>query len=799
MQRPLDPLGFKQNRYARPNQDWICGRAAEGTPCPLGPDKRGNCRATGQCMPAAKGDRWLCTRSEADGGKCAEGPLPRGQCSHPIPPCQPVRSLRRLRGAFVWTMVALTTGSLLLLLASSFRRPGINPGELTAGHASLAQKCGDCHSLEPPAGHLSLAAFEFPRRRALADSALCLKCHALGDHPLNSHGAAPAALAELDRKLQKDAGSDRGPALLRVSHALSGLDGHAGEMACATCHQEHQGRNFDLKRLSNTQCQTCHSVQFASFESGHPQFLSYPYRRRTRIFFDHNSHLQQHFGEMKDKAPGTCQDCHVTDQAGRFMQVKNFNTTCAACHAPQIEGEGMTVKGAAFFTVPGLDVDTLAAKGISVGGWPKLADGKITPFMELLLRREPATRQALEKLRGVDLLDLSKATPEQLAAAEQFAWGVKNLFFNFVVEGQSFLADQEKAQTSPAGGLLTAGITGEMSRAVVLAAQHDWMPDLLTEVSNYRQGIKPPLPAAPPKATPPPAHAPPAQKPGGGDESLLGGDDLAPKAAPPKKDTAVAAKTPKPAEDDLLGGEAPKPAASASPAPAAAAKNSDDFSSADLAGPPPTPAPAAKPAATPAVEPKQREEWMAAGGWYRPPETFTIFYRPSGHADDFLVAWLTAAAQGAGKDPGGRAVFERLADPQAPGVCMKCHTADQVGNEVVVNWQPAHTEPGAHPFTTFQHTPHFSLTGDNGCQTCHTLNPKSDYAQYFTAGAASGVNRDPARFQSNFQPLAKAVCAQCHKPANAGDGCLLCHEYHTGTFSAKLVAEGKLQAAPGAK
>jgi predicted CXXCH cytochrome family protein len=124
---------------------------------------------------------------------------------------------------------------------------------------------------------------------------------------------------------------------------------------------------------------------------------------------------------------------------------------------------------------------------------------------------------------------------------------------------------------------------------------------------------------------------------------------------------------------------------------------------------------------------------------------------------------------------------------------MKCHTADQDGAAITVNWQPAHTEFNAHPFTTFKHTPHFSLTGDNGCQTCHTLNPKSGYAQYFAASADSGVNRDPHRFESNFKALDKAVCVACHKPSDAGDGCLLCHQYHTGTFAPKLVAEGKLQ------
>ncbi len=68
----------------------------------------------------------------------------------------------------------------------------------------------------------------------------------------------------------------------------------------------------------------------------------------------------------------------------------------------------MTVKGVAFFTVPGIDAETLAAKGISIGEWPKFADAKLTPFMELLLDRQPAMRAARAKLRGVDLLDLTQ-------------------------------------------------------------------------------------------------------------------------------------------------------------------------------------------------------------------------------------------------------------------------------------------------------------------------------------------------------------------------------------------------------
>jgi hypothetical protein len=83
-------------------------------------------------------------------------------------------------------------------------------------------------------------------------------------------------------------------------------------------------------------------------------------------------------------------------------------------------------------------------------------------------------------------------------------------------------------------------------------------------------------------------------------------------------------------------------------------------------------------------------------------------------------------------------------------------------------------------FTTFRHATHLSLFGNTACQTCHALNPKADYAKYFSGEAASLAKRAPDHFQSNFAPLSKTLCVQCHQPKIAGDSCLLCHRYHAG-------------------
>lgn len=793
MQRPLDPLRFKANRYERPNQDWVCGHAAEGHGCPLGPDARGNCRHTGECAPARKGDRWLCMRSDAEGGKCAEGPLPNGACAHPIPPCQPVPSIRRSRGTLVWLFIAVTAGALLVLLGNSnLRRSWADPGPLTNAHATSAAKCSDCHALDRAGG--ATVSFTSLEKNRFADSQLCLKCHALGNHPFEPHSVTPTRLIALQKQLAalpNESNSTRS-ALLRASHRVNPIRADNGQLACMTCHQEHHGRTADLTRLSNAQCQSCHALQFASFEKGHPDFGSYPYRGRTPIFFDHGSHIRQHFVDMKAKAPKSCQDCHEPDANGRFMKVKSFSQTCAACHEPQIEGEGMTTKGVAFFTLPGIDADTLAAKGISIGEWPKFADGKITPFTELLLRQQPAMRTALDQLHGVDLLDLSKVTPEQIAAAAKFAWGLKELLFHLVVDGQAYL------RTDLHNEIATAGV--EIPRATLLAAQRDWMPHLLVDVPNYENGIKPPLPERlKPKPTPTPAA--PNEKPASGDQSLLGGDDL----------TATPAPSPTPkggSEADLLGGgnggdltTAATPAPKSSPAAAA----NDDLTSGGggdlLSGGAATPALSAAPTATPAAEPKPAEEWVAAGGWYRPQDSFTLYYRPAGHADPFLVAWLTAAAKSASQSapPEAHAIFRQIADPQAAGICMKCHTVNASGATTQVQWLPNESQPQKAGFTTFRHSSHLSLFGNTACETCHALNPKSDYAKYYTGESATVAEREPSHFQSNFAPLSKMLCVQCHQPKVAGDSCLLCHRYHAGATSDEIAGRNALQPLLGQK
>jgi predicted CXXCH cytochrome family protein len=802
MRRLLDQLSFKKNRYARPNQDWICGHADEGHPCPLGPDERGRCRHTGECFPSKSGDRWLCTRPEAQGGKCTEGPLPNGDCAHPIPPCQPKPSLRRTRGQLTWLLVALTLSALLLVLAGKGRRKLTSPGALSVHHATSGTECEDCHTPETSksSSFLNVAVFQ---KRATDDSQLCLKCHSLGPQPFSPHGAPAPMLAAFTARAKGETSDP--PLLVRAGTAVANVSRmKSSALACSTCHQEHHGKDFNIAHFSEAQCQVCHRVQFASLAKGHPEFASYPYQRRTRIYFDHASHISGYFS-TKEKAPTSCGACHVPAVSGGKMIVNSFEQSCALCHADNISKSSSV----AFFRVPGIDFISLARAGISIGQWPRNADDKLTPFMELLLGTDISGGKVLATLKGKDLLDLSSASPEQLAAASRLAWAVKEFLYDFEAEGQPFLIKrlQEGLPRGQTSVQLTA-LTGGLPRAGLISWRKEWMPDLVREVSDYRRGVLPPLPPVPRAPPKPPIPAPAKKtKQPPSDADILGGAEPSKEQSPPPKPS-----TAPPPGDDILGGGEPTKEPSPSAKPSTAPPAGDDI----LGGAPIAPSPAAAPPGRPpprgkfgrqralgsgaaipkpgggSSQPKPETEaatdetWMAAG-WFRAKDGFTLSYRPSGHADPFLTAWFNAA----GIVPSvGSGILQTLATPTGPGSCGKCHTVDAIPNGAQrVNWAAARSEPNAHPFTKFSHTAHLSVMTEKGCQTCHVLNPDSKYSTYFQPTDStnpSSAGGDPSHFESNFAPLPKMECGTCHTPRIAGDNCLLCHNYHTGTFATDM-------------
>jgi hypothetical protein len=713
LRRLLQSFVHNRNLYDRPQDEWTCGRAAEGCPCIYGPGKKGECRATCQCQPARKGDRWVCTRQISLGGACATGPMPDGKCSCPVPPCRPKRSLRGIRRRLTWLAVLAALGGAVLILGGRNRAEWNSPGPITSQHATSAQRCADCHTEPnlPPLTPAGIAA------HAHAQNQLCLKCHDLGPRPAAPHGASAARLAQLTAS--RATADSTGPAILAVARTLAP---RGQELACAACHSEHHGRDFDLKKVGSRECQACHQQQFDHFAKDHPQFTSYPYERRTRLQFDHRSHWQKHFSDPRVAAvaPTSCTNCHEPVEDGRQMRVKNFAQTCAACHAGQIAGEGRAGDtGISFFQLPAFDLAALHQVGIVTGDYPEFAESGLTPFMRWMLEGDPAASAALATLGETDPAHLAQATPAQKAAAAQLLWSVKGLLADLATQGQEVLVRRlgPSVKNDPA----TAARIGQLPADNIVLAQQSWMPDLLAEVAAHRRGE-----ALPAKAAASPVTAPAA-------------------VATPVSPAPVAAS------DDLLLTDEPEPAA-----------------------------PAATVAAKPAIlEAADAEDRVSRGGWYRRDETYTLYYRPGGHADAFLTAWLDTTVRDTA--PTATAIFAQLSARDATGLCLKCHTVDETPNGARVNWRTRQPQPEQHEFTKFKHAAHFSLVGDQGCMTCHIMDGEPNYPKSF------GENRDPVIFHSNFVPITRDSCAACHRPGEAGMDCLLCHNYHTGEWRAPNV------------
>ncbi len=790
----LQSFSHLVSRYERPNQPWICGRVALGQPCRIGPDRGGHCQATFECRPQRKGDRWECTRPPSAGGKCVEGPHADGTCACAIPPCVPVRSQRSRRGQIARLAAATLLGLLAVFLGGDRAAKWlVEPGHLTAQHAGI-QDCATCHTgfAAGPVAWLHAAVGD---QTPAAAAKPCLACHDIGSHPLAAHGLSVATLT----RLRADVVSGKGALPVVPTGAAGAAEPGAAAvpplptvakepLACANCHREHKGIDASLTVIGNAACQTCHVKTFASLADGHPPFNGFPFHRRERIIFDHAAHYNHDFG-MADKSlvPTDCTGCHAMGPAGRAMVVKPFETACGACHTDQIRGkDAVGDKGIAVIGVPAFDLATLRKDGAAIGEWPDDAENPMTPFLRFLLSTRDDTAKDLATLGTVELGDLSDAKPDQVKAAEHIAWAIKGLLYDLSVKGPAAFAaaatgSDEPAVLAEAPAALVAGLPPDAIRT----AEKDWFPHLADEVTRHREGKAVPMKGAKPapKANGR-ASAAPAPKSeshasilgGGGGGGILGGGSAAP--APKAEDHGSILGGGRGGGSILGGGGGILGGGSAAPTPKAENQGSILGGGGILGGAAaPAPAPAAAPPAPAKPEPPKPvdgEQWAAlGGGWYR--LYYTLYYRPAGHADPFLRAWLDVSGSKARDDNGPAAkLFAALTDPAAPGVCAKCHSVDRAADGArVVQWFPRWPNREEHGFTTFAHVPHLNLFAMQGCKTCHQIDQQGDFAATYKKG-------DPNVFAASFKPIKRELCADCHVAGKAPDSCVTCHNYHIG-------------------
>lgn len=658
----------------------------------------------------------------------------------------------------------MTFGLLVLAVTYAGDPDILVPGPLTSGHSTIAD-CGQCHSNISEGRFAWLHALVKPASTR-KDTTACLSCHKVVPAALQPHGQALDRLKKLTDQRRTSAAARLTPVSARLRNMVfpTGTAFSDG-VFCATCHKEHQGDAADLTAVSSQKCQSCHAVQFQSFEDGHPDFNTYPFVRRTRINFDHVSHFGEHFPKTRAKnspsqpTPKMCSDCHGLSADARHMEVKPFEAVCSACHLHQIVGTERLSghQGISFLSLPGLDVETLALRNARIGEWPAKSEARLTPFMKLLIGRKEHRGTVLDLVGDLDLMNLSEASDGEILAVEWFAWEVKKLIHQLsTTKPSDALQRLGAANAAKPGQELIARLTANLPRDVLTGAIREWLPNLGIEMAGHRpielarvvdvnrstdalfrvQMSKATRSLGDAPDTPPEDQSDPA----GLDQSDILSEDETDQSDQENLD-----------QSDILDENETEPVEEPS---------------------------AGTPEAVPDVSQKQSapdidaQTWAEFGGWYR--QDFTILYKPTGHADGFFKAWLDFTAGLPAKAPGEAAskAFTSLTDKDARGQCTKCHSVDaSLEGTRQVNWGPATSATKTGRFTTFSHEPHFGFPGEKGCLTCHQLDETATYQKGFE-------NHDPDSFASNFKPVQKDQCTSCHGDQGAGTGCLTCHEYH---------------------
>lgn len=412
-----------------------------------------------------------------------------------------------------------------LLCAAFLVSPGteaLMPGPLSSVHGAI-ETCSACHA-KSGSGKMSWA-HGLIAGDPLADSKACLACHKMPETALAPHSASQDRLAESTARLRQVALRSNPPLDARLQNAAFPMTRVvARDLYCATCHQEHQGTAFELGAITNEQCRSCHAVKFDSFDGQHPEFDSYPFRRRTRLIFDHREHFDRHFPEIAKKvggkrSPETCAACHDSRNDRRIMAVAKFDDTCATCHLDQITGKERASgpKGVAFLTLPGLDLATLRARKAKIGEWPDGSEAALTPFMTMMIGRDERGRALLKTAAKLNLQNLSKASEREIRAVSDLVWTIKRLYYALITgKGSDVLGRLDLGDTklSPA---LVADLTASLPRDVLVSAQQEWLPHLAEELGEAPLAAVPESAqpaeaesAAPAEAIPDDAEAPPA-------------------------------------------------------------------------------------------------------------------------------------------------------------------------------------------------------------------------------------------------------------------------------------------------
>ena len=708
------------------------------------------------------------------------------------------------------------------------------PGSLSSNHGQIlagqeADRCAACHGdADGSLGSWVASTLAIGKSKGLSQSELCLKCHDQSlaiNTALNPHNVSPEQLAKVTAKHRKT--------VLDIGRVVR-PPVHDHQIACSACHREHHGSKHDLAAMTDTQCQTCHHDSFHSFETDHPEFANYSQKRRSRIAFDHSTHSLQHFPSRQSKF--NCSQCHVDDSFQHVKQLASYEQSCAGCHNEQIVESGQ--EGLTLIALPMLDTDAIEAAHLNVGSWPLAAtgdfDGPIPPIMRVLLSADPRAAEILgRKGPEFDFADIDPTEVDHVNDAVELAWAIKRLLYELSLDGPTAIRTRLETvmQLRVSDDELQKMVTN-LDESVFQNAVKRWLPNLTVEVAIDRFGPPQTAPIENPQSLPGLALKKTERRWWPSDEKLLlrigTKDDLLatnplaglvkPLSERSKTPTIPVIRVP---NKKIVRQQEPVKQSQPAPTPLRLRlKNAhtDPLNDPDLLAinplqkietktnplardhalpkivTPPSPEPGRisksdqaeeSAAATDAkvaieaslvVEPESMPA-VIPSGWFRNDRLFRLSYQPTGHADQCLQSWieLVARVSDADKRPETKPLFQETLSTTSMGMCRNCHTVDQLPNRAFsVNWGSEYRDPAVRSFTRFAHGPHMIQPHLQDCSYCHTLDE--------TRSNHQSLHRiDATNIVSNFLPIKKSSCAECHQANQTQNGCTQCHNYHIGS------------------
>lgn len=700
-------------RIRRTNHPYQCGNDAGAHPCRMGP-QGSNCGRF-QCVPNQTNGVWQCTRPAQLGGPCEVGPSHEGACGQK--PCHPKLTMLGLRRRVtLWSVLFVLFGFLFFGTSSKVRQM-LDPGPRHLVHQTI-DECDACHRQDLGSIFDLFNLSPMEQDNDISMSEKCMACHNKGPNAILAHGSDYSNYTQ-----EGDYGREH-PAGFRRANAA--------QIACERCHREHNGVNGTLTILNDQQCQGCHQSYISAFELDHPAFgETYGLGPTSRIAFDHQNHYTKHFPEKLVEEV----DCTYCHQAGQPSFMPGFNR-CVECHRGDVNGEQSAgIKGFLFLSVPGVDLEALEAFRPVFGEWPEFADSDWSPFFQYLMQGSQNKGKNSLDLKSVDWFDLSTTSTSTRQLAAEALREFKIAIYEWSVSGDLFLA---KALPQLGSGFQSRGGSPfpSPSPADLKELVQAWFPNLSAEYPQLIEG-KPVQWLGVTSKSEVAATDPAKQNGSDAIEVLSSEDDL----LLDEGDDLLGDLEEDLLEDSLLEGDSLE----------------GDLLEGDLD-----------------VEPEGKrqnetsnvranEDKAAWGGWFR--ENYDLYYRPSGHEDDFMRFWIerSSAHQSTEEMLG---VIKSRFSKETVGKCLKCHQLDK---GQILAW----SQPGSEPeLTHFDHVPHLLVEGD--CRSCHPFR-KSD---------ENGEARP-----SSFEPLKRQDCVRCHSQEKRSSNCQLCHDYHRGWVSPPSTAD----------